>query len=221
MPVDLYVGPRPRRTGRVLLLAVALMVLALLLAWQQGWQPDQALAQFRQDVLQRAPLPLPQLALPSAESKTGPVVVGNTTVVERPESEAYTALLYNPTAADGTIPWPNVAGRTKVLTYVVEEGDTLWSIAVQFELDLDTLRWSNPSLERNPDLLPVGAELIILPVPGVYHMVSEGDTLESIAAQYSVAESDISSYPPNGLYPPYKLKIGRGLIVPFGRKSQP
>lgn len=219
MPVDLYVGPRPRRTGRVLFLAVAMLVLALLLAWQQGWQPNQALAQLSQDVLQHAPLPLPQLALPLAESNAGPVVVVNSTVVERPESEAYTAPLYSPTAADGTIPWPNVAGRTKVLTYVVEDGDTLWSIAAQFELDLDTLRWSNPTLERNPDILGIGTELIILPVQGVYHIVTEEDTLESVAAQYGVAEADISSYPPNGLYQPYKLKIGRGLIVPFGRKG--
>jgi murein DD-endopeptidase MepM/ murein hydrolase activator NlpD len=74
-------------------------------------------------------------------------------------------------------------------------------------------------LERNPDLLAVGTELIILPVPGVYHLVTEGDTLKSIAAQYHVTGADISNYPPNGLYRPYKLKLGQGLIVPFGRKG--
>lgn len=219
MPVDLYVGPRRRRSWRVVWLAVAMLLLAGLLAWQQGWQPRLALANLSQDVLQRAPLPLPQLSAQLTGPKAETVVMVNSSVVERPESQAYTADLYSPTAADGAIPWPNVAGRTKVLTYSVQEGDTLWSIAVQFELDLDTLRWSNPSLERNPDLLAVGAELIIMPVPGVYHIVTAEDTLESIAAQYGVAETDISGYPPNGLYPPYKLKVGRGLIVPFGRKG--
>ncbi|MBI1882519.1 MAG: LysM peptidoglycan-binding domain-containing protein, partial [Chloroflexi bacterium] len=219
MPIDLYVGPRRKRPWWVLLVAVAGLVLAGFLAWQQGWQPAHALAQLSQDVLQRAPLSLPQLQAQPAGPKAEAVVMVNSTVVERPESQAYTADLYSPTAADGTVPWPNVAGRTEVLIYTVQEGDTLWSIAVQFELDLDTLRWSNPVLERNPDILTIGTELIILPVQGVYHIVTAEDTLESIAAQYGVAEKDISSYPPNGLYPPYNLKVGRGLIIPFGRKG--
>ncbi len=219
MPIDLYVGPRRKRPWRVLVLAVALLVLAGLVAWQQGWQPSQALANWGQDVLQRAPLPVQQLQAHLTRPKAEAVVMVNSTVVERPDSQAYTADLYSPSAADGTVPWPNVAGRTKVLTYIVQDGDTLWSIAAQFGLDLDTLRWSNPALERNPDVLAIGTELIILPVQGVYHIVSPEDTLASIAAQYGVAETDISNYPPNGLYPPYKLKTGQGLIVPFGRKG--
>lgn len=219
MPIDLYVGPRRKRSWRAVWLAVATLLFAGLLAWQQGWQPSLALANLSQDMLQRAPLPLSQLSAQLTAPKVDRVVLVNSSVIERPESQAYTADLYSPTAADGKIPWPNVAGRTKVVTYTVQDGDTLWSIAVEFELDLDTLRWSNPALERNPDLLAVGAELIILPVPGVYHIVTADDTLASIAAQYGVAETDISNYPPNGLYPADKLKVGRGLIVPFGRKG--
>lgn len=218
MPIDLYVGPRRRRPWRIFLWVVVVALLAGLLAWQQGWLPDQALANLGQDVLEGAPLPL-SLQTP-VELKAAPIVVGNSTVVKHAPSQAYTADLYSPTAANGEIPWPNVAGRTRVLTYVVQDGDTLWSIAAQFELDLDTLRWSNPALERNPDVLAVGTELVILPVPGVYHLVTEGDTLKSIVAQYHVGESSITNYPPNGLYPPYKLKLGRGLIIPFGRKGE-
>jgi LysM repeat protein len=219
MPIDLYVGPRRRRPWRVLLLAGMALFLAGVLAWRQGWWPNQALAYLSQDVLPGAPLSLPQLQIQPGAPKAEAVVLVNSSVVQRPDSQAYTADLYSPTAADGIVPWPNVAGRTKVLTYVVEDGDTLWSIAAQFGLDLDSLRWSNPTLERNPDVLAIGTELIILPVPGVYHLVTEEDTLESIAAQYGVAETDISNYPPNALYPPYKLKVGQGLIVPFGRKG--
>lgn len=218
MPIDLYVGPRRKRPWRVFLLVLITALLAGLLAWRQGWLSEQALADLGQDVLERASLPISPRQQ-SFASKTVPIVVVNSTVVKHVPSQAYTADLYSPTAANGEVPWPNIAGRTKALTYVVEEGDTLWSIAAQFGLDLDTLRWSNPTLERNPDILAVGTELIILPVPGVYHLVTEGDTLKSIAAQYHVTEADINNYPPNGLYPPYKLKLGRGLIVPFGRKG--
>ncbi|MFN8456776.1 MAG: LysM peptidoglycan-binding domain-containing M23 family metallopeptidase [Anaerolineae bacterium] len=218
--MDLYVGPRRKRPGRALLLLAVNLLLIGLLTWQQGWWPNQALAKWSQEVLDRAPAPLPQVqALVQPPAPAEPVIVVSSTVITHPQSQAYTADLYNPNAADGVIPWPNVAGRTKVLTYVVQEGDTLWSIAVQFGLDLATLRWSNPALESNPDLLAVGTELIILPVHGAYRLVSEGDTIESLAAQYHVAETDITSYPPNGLYPPYDLKIGRGVIIPYGRKD--
>ncbi len=217
--MDLYVGPRRKRPWRTLLLVIANLLLAGLLTWQQGWWPNQALAQWSQRVLDRAPVPLPQVQALVQPSRAEPVIVVSSTVITHPQSQAYTADLYRPNAAEGVIPWPNVAGRTKVLTYVVQEGDTLWSIALQFGLDIDTLRWSNPVLENNPDLLAVGTELIILPVHGAYRLVTEGDTIESLAAQYHVAETDITGYPPNGLYPPYNLKIGRGVIIPFGRKD--
>lgn len=218
--MDLYVGPRRKRTWRPLLLVMVNLLLAGLLIWQQGWWPNQALAKWSQGVLDSAPVPLPQVqAIIQPVFRAEPVIVVSSTVITHPASQAYTADLYTPNTADDIIPWPNVAGRTKALTYVVQPGDSLWGIALQFGLDLDTLRWSNPILEQNPDLLAVGAELVILPVYGAYHLVIEGDTLASIAAQYHVAEIDITSYPPNGLYPPYKLKIGRGLIIPYGRKD--
>ncbi|MFN8455350.1 MAG: peptidoglycan DD-metalloendopeptidase family protein [Anaerolineae bacterium] len=218
--MDLYVGPRRQRPWRALLLVAASVLLIGLLVWQQGWWPNQALASWGQEVLDHAPVPLPQVqAIVPLPPKAESVIVVSSTVITHPQSQAYTADLYHPNAADGIIPWPNVAGRTKVLTYVVQEGDTLWSIALQFGLDLDTLRWSNPILEHNPDLLAVGTELVILPVYGAYHLVTEGDTIASLAEQYHVAEIDITSYPPNGLYPPYNLKVGRGVIIPYGSKD--
>lgn len=220
MPIDLYVGPRRKRPWRALLLVLVNLLLIGLLTWQQGWWPNQALAKWGQEVLAQAPVSLPQVqAIIPAPAKPAPVIVVSSTVINHPQSQAYTSDLYASNPTDGVVPWPNVAGRTKVLTYVVQEGDTLWSIAVQFGLDLATLRWSNPTLESNPDLLAVGAELVILPVHGAYRLVSAGDTIQSIAAQYHVAETDITSYPPNGLYPPYNLKIGRGVIIPYGRKD--
>jgi LysM repeat protein len=202
-----------------------------LMAWYWGWRPAASLAWLPQEVglqpeasLFTSPGTTPLSPLvPTAVNKpaalqTTPLTA--TPVISSPHSEAYTADLYRETEQGHTaVSWPSVGGRAKIQTYTVHEGDTLWSIATQFELDVDTLRWSNPALEKNPDMLSVGAELVILPVPGVYHQVVKGDTVQSIAAEYGVTEADITNFPPNALYPPYTLKTGQGVIAPYGRKN--
>ncbi|MFB0538031.1 MAG: peptidoglycan DD-metalloendopeptidase family protein [Anaerolineae bacterium] len=107
----------------------------------------------------------------------------------------------------------------KVITYTVREGDSLWSIAARFGLDVDTLRWSNEDLARNPDLLSVGQELTILPVKGAYHTVQEGETVDAIALAYGVRPTVITDYPLNDLQPPYRLKEGQTLVIPGGRRE--
>lgn len=215
---DLSVKPRRGRSRRLVWLVVAAILVAGLLAWQRGWIPNRALAELGQDVIEQAPVPVVAgLPVQARQPDPAPVVMAAATVVNPPNSKAYTAGLYS--AGPQEIPWPNAGGRTQIETYTVQEGDTLWSIAARFELDVDTLRWSNPDLERNPDVLPVGSELRIMPVIGVYHIVEAGDTVESIAAEYGVADADITAYPPNGLYPPYRLTPGKGVIVPYGTKN--
>lgn len=229
MSVNLSVRPR-RNRGRALFIIVAIGLVGLGLGWWLGWLPKEVLAKLESNVKHYAPAAMAQLpvlaSLPPASA--GPanaqpaidtVALVDNQLVESPHSQAHTDIFYNDSGELETIPWPNINGRTTVLTYTVESGDTLWSIANQFELDLDTLRWSNPELERNPDVLSVGTVLNILPVSGVYHLVAEGDTPESIAGQYGVAETDITGFPPNALYPPYELKPGQGIVVPFGRKD--
>jgi len=106
-----------------------------------------------------------------------------------------------------------------VIAYTVREGDSLWSIAARFGLDVDTLRWSNEDLARNPDLLSVGQELTILPVKGAYHTVQEGETVDAIALAYGVRPTVIMDYPLNDLQPPYRLKEGQKLVIPGGRRE--
>jgi LysM repeat protein len=117
------------------------------------------------------------------------------------------------------VPWADHEGREEIVTYPVQVGDTLWNIALEFDLDVDTLRWSNPDLERNPDMLPVGMELAVLPMPGVYHTVQAGETVSGIAQRYGVAEADILNYPLNHLASPAGLQVGQRLVIPHGHKE--
>lgn len=107
--------------------------------------------------------------------------------------------------------------RTQVLTYTVQPGDNDWAIAQLFNLDVDTLRFSNEWMRRNPDLIHPGKEVVILPVRGAYHTVEAGDTLESIAERYGVSPRDIVQFALNELGPTSVLWPGQKLIIPGGR----
>lgn len=107
--------------------------------------------------------------------------------------------------------------RSEIITYRIQSGDTLWSIAAEFEIDVDTLRWSNPAVAQNPDFLRLGAELVILPVKGAYVTVQAGDTVERLAARWGVAPEDIVNYPLNRLQAGASLRPGDKLVIPHGR----
>ena len=77
--------------------------------------------------------------------------------------------------------------RAEVVTYVVQEGDTIFDIAVQFNLMPETVVWSNgEALQNVPWLIKPGLQLFILPVDGVYHTVRSEETIESIALKYEL-----------------------------------
>ncbi|MBN1248344.1 MAG: peptidoglycan DD-metalloendopeptidase family protein [Anaerolineae bacterium] len=108
--------------------------------------------------------------------------------------------------------------RLEITTYTVGPGDTTEKIAESFDLQPTTLLWSNPELEKMPDLLRVGQELVILPIDGVYHTVAVSDTLESIAQAYKVDVEAIASCPFNAFAPNGTPLVGSSLIVPGGSK---
>jgi murein DD-endopeptidase MepM/ murein hydrolase activator NlpD len=104
-----------------------------------------------------------------------------------------------------------------IITYTVAYGDTMWGIATHYGLDVDTLRYSNPELHRNPDRLYVGQVVRILPFIGAIHQVKAGETLASIAQKWHVSPEAIINYQPNHLDAHQSLAPGQELVVPGGR----
>jgi LysM repeat protein len=77
--------------------------------------------------------------------------------------------------------------RARIISYIVQSGDTIYDIATRFGLLPETLVWSNrEAINDAPWLIQPGLELFILPVNGVYYTVAAGDTVESIAAEHGV-----------------------------------
>lgn len=109
--------------------------------------------------------------------------------------------------------------RLEIVTYTVQPGDTVQSIAALFDLQPTTIMWANPAIEDAPDLLRISQEVVILPVDGAYHKVAEGDTLDSIAEKYEVESKAITDCKYNRLEPPtYSMQEGMHLIIPGGEK---
>jgi murein DD-endopeptidase MepM/ murein hydrolase activator NlpD len=109
--------------------------------------------------------------------------------------------------------------RRDVITYQVQQGDTVYAIAGQFGLEQETVMWANGNLETNPDLLRPGQELVILPIDGIYHTVVKGDTLEKIAQKYKADVQHVIECSYNNLDPEAPVIVpGDKILVPGGVK---
>ncbi len=88
--------------------------------------------------------------------------------------------------------------RVDVITYTVQLGDSIFSIADDFGLKPETILWGNyETLEDNPHLLRTGQHLRILPVDGIYYQWQEEDDLRAVAAEFKVDPQTIIEYPGN------------------------
>ena len=105
--------------------------------------------------------------------------------------------------------------------YTVETGDSVFGIALQNNIQPETLLWANyDQLNDNPDLISIGMELKVPPVDGVYYQWAEGDTIESIAARFKANPEAILAWPGNhfDLTNPV-MESGTWLMVPNGQRE--
>lgn len=109
--------------------------------------------------------------------------------------------------------------RSEVITYTVQNGDTLSGIAKKYAVSEDTLRWEN---NLRDDDITVGDTIQVLPVSGIAHKVVSGDTIYTIAKKYSSNPQAIVDFPFNDFADPqtFSLVIGQTIIVPEGIQPQ-
>ncbi len=99
--------------------------------------------------------------------------------------------------------------------YIVQEGDSLWDIALRFRVTMDELALANGITD--PNQLVVGAQLVIPGLEGIQGVlitrtISYGETLTSLSRVYRVPKDNLIRL--NHLTNPAELYVGSTLVVP-------
>jgi murein DD-endopeptidase MepM/ murein hydrolase activator NlpD len=160
------------------------------------------------DVLLPTPTPAPELGVRTVQEPTtnrgvNRLIQNNTSLLPNPV--AHTVLAER--------------DRMQIITYTVQPNDNIWSIAQGFGLKAETVLWANSKVEKSPDLLSVGQELVIPPVDGIWYTVQNGDTVEKLAKTYQTSVEKIVTFELNNLQEPYTLVAGQQVMLPDGRKK--
>jgi hypothetical protein len=111
--------------------------------------------------------------------------------------------------------------RQEAITYTVEIGDAVFSIAKSFGLEPETVLWANyDQLKDSPDALSPGMQLHIPPVNGVYYQWTGEDTLESVATKFKADVASIVNFEGNKLdLANPDIKPGQWVMIPDGQRE--
>ena len=103
----------------------------------------------------------------------------------------------------------NNATNDDTITYIVQSGDSLWSIAKKYNISVNSLKSAN---NLNSNLLQIGQKLIIPSDTSYeYYTVKSGDSLWKIANNYGININDLINV--NNLTSDI-LSIGQVLLIP-------
>jgi hypothetical protein len=111
--------------------------------------------------------------------------------------------------------------NTKALTYLVAANDSMFGLAADFDLEPESILWSNyDTLQDNPHSLTPGMELIIPPVDGIYYQWEVGDDVDSVAAKFKTEPDLIINWIGNDmdlLNPVFEA--GDMVMIPGGKRD--
>lgn len=112
-------------------------------------------------------------------------------------------------------------GRDTLVTYTVEAGDSVFTIAKKHNIEPETVLWANEDLlQDNPNELSIGQNLKIPAVDGVIYKWKINDTIEGVANKFKSSPEAILTWPDNhiDLSDP-KIASGTMVMIPGGSRQ--
>lgn len=111
--------------------------------------------------------------------------------------------------------------RATIMTYEVEAGDSVFTIAKQFGIKPETVLWANEDiLDDNPNMLSVGQHLKIPAEDGVIYKWRSSDTIEGVAKKFHADPEAILTWPDNNLdLANPKIASGTLVMIPGGSRE--
>lgn len=138
-------------------------------------------------------------------------------LLQTPEALRPGRILYLPltTGAGGLGPMDvNPEG----FTYTVKPDDTLWSLAIEFGRDLDTMSCATTPTGSDAEKLVPGQTITVPALDDLCYTVTPYDTLPGIAAAHKLTVDKIAAVPWNGFTTaPYRIKARQRILLPGAR----
>ena len=105
--------------------------------------------------------------------------------------------------------------------HIVQNGETLWSIAQKHGINIDTLIGANNI--DNMNRIKPGDSLLILPVKGILYKIGPGQSIEGLAENFNIEVSTIRTS--NNIGSNAEVQAGRLVLLPgakpeFGYKDR-
>lgn len=106
----------------------------------------------------------------------------------------------------------DLKSRKDIATYITKDGDTIASVAAQFNVTSDSITWSNG---LNGNALSPGSKLLVPPVNGIVYTVKDGDTIDSLASKYHAGKDQIVAYNDAEIS---GIHTGEVILIPNGQQ---
>ena len=149
-------------------------------------------------------------ARPSAPSSPSGAAPSNAAAPAAAEAKPTSVVAATATPKPAAASAPSSSGgRTLLVPYTVQPGETLSGIARQFDVRPEMIAQSS-GLD-DPNRLSAGV-VVKVPLPGREHVVAAGETLRDIAAQEKVDLGSLIDF--NSIDDPELIRVGQVVLVP-------